>query len=131
MPDAAAARAKIAEALPGLVEAAGKIAKGELVSGACKGPGFLTIINGMMVKRMENAKGWGTTEACTSCSTCVKACPVNNLSLDDSGKVIFAGSCVSCYSCIHRCPTNAMHIQGKTEKHGQYRAPQFDPSWIG
>ena len=57
MPNAAAIRAKIAEALPGLVEAAGKIAKGEPVSGACKGPGFLTIINGMMIKRMENAKG--------------------------------------------------------------------------
>ncbi|MDD5806971.1 MAG: EFR1 family ferrodoxin [Eggerthellales bacterium] len=131
MPDAATAQAKIREALPGLVEAAGKIAKGEPVSGACKGPGFLTSINGMMIKRMENAKGWGTTEACTSCGTCVKVCPVNNLSLDDAGKVIFAGSCVSCYSCIHHCPTNAMHIQGKTEKRGQYRAPQFDPSWIG
>lgn len=46
---------------------------------------------------------------CINCGKCVKACPVQNITLKD-GKFRFGGHCLGCTACSFNCPTNAINI---------------------
>jgi len=51
------------------------------------------------------------TDACTSCGTCVRVCPVNNIGIVD-GRPIWRHRCEQCFACVHFCPTEAIQIPG-------------------
>jgi ferredoxin len=57
------------------------------------------------------AKRWGkdlqTTEACTSCGWCAKACPCGNIAMKDT-KPVFAVKCNQCMRCVYGCPSKAI-----------------------
>ena len=47
-------------------------------------------------------------EKCIGCGTCVGACPVEAIKIDDDGKaVINAEKCISCGTCSAVCPVGA------------------------
>jgi ferredoxin len=51
------------------------------------------------------------TEACFSCGTCVSLCPVEAISIDKDGSVVFdREKCVgsTCSACVDACPTRAI-----------------------
>ena len=49
---------------------------------------------------VDNAK-------CTACSSCVEACPVEAIKVNDHA-VINDGECLECGACIGECPTGAI-----------------------
>jgi ferredoxin/flavodoxin len=49
-----------------------------------------------------------TTDACTLCGTCVKHCPVSNISEVDK-KIRFGKKCIWCMRCIYSCPRKAIY----------------------
>jgi len=51
------------------------------------------------------------SEICTGCGSCVRACPVQRLTLADGKSVAKAGSapaCIHCYECVRWCEQRAM-----------------------
>jgi len=61
-------------------------------------------------------------ERCTSCGTCVKVCPVQNIALAE-GRPVWSHRCEQCMACIHLCPVQAIQAGRKTETRGRYRHP--------
>lgn len=52
------------------------------------------------------------TEACVGCGSCVKLCPMDNLSMKE-GKAVSGDRCTMCYRCINKCPKQAITLLGK------------------
>ena len=50
-------------------------------------------------------------EKCTKCGKCTKACPMNNLKIEESIKQL--GKCTMCYRCLNLCPNEAITLIGK------------------
>jgi len=61
-------------------------------------------------------------DRCTSCGTCVKVCPVENIRLEE-GRPVWLHHCEQCMACIQLCPTEAIQAGKKTEKRGRYHHP--------
>ena len=81
------------------------------------------------VKNYEFPTGAGITDkitiskSCTSCGTCTKVCPMNNIRINGSVPE-FGKNCISCGGCLQNCPSNALHhIQEKSS--ARYRNPHI------
>jgi len=63
-------------------------------------------------------------DSCNGCSTCYKACPVQNIKMFDS-RPIFETHCEMCFACINLCPKKALSY-GKMKKKNlvSYRHPE-------
>jgi ferredoxin len=46
---------------------------------------------------------------CTSCGTCVDACPVDAITMPDKAKVD-AETCTECGVCVDECPVDAITL---------------------
>ncbi len=71
-------------------------------------------------------KGFTAEETCTSCGTCAKVCPVQNISLEN-GRPVWQHRCELCCACLHFCPVEAIQLgmmQG-TKGRGRYRHPDL------
>jgi heterodisulfide reductase subunit A len=55
-------------------------------------------------------------EACTACEACVKICPENAITMENSLPVINEIMCSGCGACIPACDVNALDQQGLTDK---------------
>lgn len=45
---------------------------------------------------------------CVGCESCVSACPVSAISVNDGKASVDAGTCVDCGSCVSTCPVSAI-----------------------
>ncbi|MFC1606808.1 DUF362 domain-containing protein [Candidatus Latescibacterota bacterium] len=48
------------------------------------------------------------SDECTSCATCVDACPSEAISEGDGKYVIDPEECVDCAACVDECPVEAI-----------------------
>ncbi len=70
----------------------------------------------------HKAKKFTVTSACTSCGTCVKVCPADNIDLV-KGRPVWKDQCEVCCGCIHLCPAGAIQSGPRTAKRLRYRNP--------
>lgn len=52
------------------------------------------------------------SDKCVGCGSCVKLCPMDNLSMNE-GKAVASDRCTMCYRCINKCPKQAITLLGK------------------
>jgi ferredoxin len=82
-------------------------------------------VNQGWLKRVhENDHKYFVEEQCNSCGTCVKVCPVDNITLEH-GIPTWHHHCEECRACIHHCPQMAIQINAKTKKQGRYIHPEI------
>ena len=51
------------------------------------------------------------TQNCEGCSTCIKWCPVNAMSLSDKKSAIDYVRCIGCGVCVSKCPKNSISLR--------------------
>lgn len=51
------------------------------------------------------------SDACVGCGTCVRVCPMRNITMED-GRPVAHGNCTMCYRCISLCPERAITLLG-------------------
>ena len=49
-------------------------------------------------------------EKCTGCETCVEACPLKIISLEDNKAMVDEELCVECSCCLEECPEEAISL---------------------
>lgn len=82
-------------------------------------PPFFQNVHGM-------DKAFSVSDACTSCGTCAKVCPVGNITLAND-RPAWQHHCEYCCACLHFCPVEAIQLnvfQGTTGR-GRYRHPDL------
>ena len=67
---------------------------------------------------------FSVTGACTSCGTCTKVCPAENIVLEE-GKPVWQHRCEVCCACIHTCPAGAIQAGPRTAARQRYRNPSI------
>ncbi len=50
------------------------------------------------------------TSKCVGCETCVNACPVSAISMNDGKANVDAGTCIDCGTCVGECPVEAISL---------------------
>lgn len=73
-------------------------------------------------------KGWQAldytaTEACNGCGSCVKICPVENISLREK-RPYWGDDCANCFACLHWCPQKAIQLGEGKIKVRNYHHPK-------
>lgn len=56
-----------------------------------------------MAAKVDNA-------VCGGCETCVGACPVNAITMENGLAVINEAECIECGACVGECPCNAISL---------------------
>ena len=69
------------------------------------------------------ADAFRTTDACTGCGVCVRACMLNNVSLTD-GRPVWRKNCTHCMACICGCPQKAIEYGKKSVGKPRYQCPE-------
>ena len=78
-------------------------------------------------------------DKCTGCNTCVRVCPMDNISLlentdrsadrvqnTDKPVAHIGDNCTVCLACVHVCPQQAIRTNGQeARKERQYRHPDI------
>lgn len=49
------------------------------------------------------------TSACGGCESCVGACPVNAITMEN-GVAVISDECIECGACVGECPCNAISL---------------------
>jgi ferredoxin len=75
------------------------------------------------------AENFHTTGKCNGCGTCVRICPVGNISMKDK-KPEWGRTCEHCVACIQWCPARAIDYEKKTQKRERYHHPEINLSDI-
>lgn len=88
--------------------------------------GFLSgFVNKGFTGYMCSAKSYVVSDECISCGKCVGLCPLNNVTMSESGKPVFGKKCINCFACLQYCPKQAINIPNKTENHGRYTCKEW------
>jgi len=63
-------------------------------------------------------------DACQSCQTCVKVCPVGNIKMENN-KPVWQHHCEHCVACISWCPQMGIQYGGDTKYRRRYQNPRI------
>lgn len=64
------------------------------------------------------------TDACVSCGSCEKICPVSNIRLEHH-KPQWQNHCQECLACLHACPAQSIEFGSRTAGKRRYRHPRI------
>lgn len=78
-----------------------------------------TIVNPLFYLTSVSARGFYSTNDCTSCGKCAKLCPLNNIAIADR-KPHWGQSCTHCMACICGCPSEAIEYKNKSKGKPRY-----------
>ena len=78
-----------------------------------------TVINPVFYRYMVTAKGFYSTDKCTSCGKCAQSCSLNNVKLVE-GRPEWGKDCTHCMACICGCPTSAIEYKNSTQGKTRY-----------
>ena len=74
------------------------------------------------ILKMASAKDFHVSDACISCGSCERVCPLGNVSLQN-GKPVWGAQCTHCMGCISVCPKKAIDYGKKTQDRNRYYLP--------
>jgi len=78
------------------------------------------ILRSLFNRFLVTDKYFHTTKNCIRCKRCVRGCPLNNITTDSEGKIIWKHeNCTGCLRCYHRCPSIAIQFGWFTKNKGQ------------
>lgn len=75
-----------------------------------------------IIPNFNSVENFSINDKCTSCGTCIKVCPRNNLSINKelkNSKPTYGDTCEYCLACINLCPQKAIKL--KKEKNPDAR----------
>ena len=49
-------------------------------------------------------------EKCTGCGSCVEACPVDAIKVENDKAIINNDECIDCGTCVDECPEEAISL---------------------
>lgn len=78
-----------------------------------------SIVNPLFYSTCVSAKGFYSTNDCSSCGKCAKLCPLNNIEIAE-GKPHWGESCTHCMACICGCPNEAIEYKDKSKGKPRY-----------
>jgi MinD superfamily P-loop ATPase len=67
-------------------------------------------------------KNFRVTDACNSCGTCEKVCPVGNIAITDK-RPKWLHKCEQCFACLQWCPKEAIQCGKGAEGRKRYHNP--------
>lgn len=74
-----------------------------------------SVIYPWFVRHSMNPKYFHVDDGkCVSCGRCAKACPMDNISYDESGRPVWGKECAFCTACYHVCPAHAVQWRKAT-----------------
>lgn len=84
------------------------------------------LLHSIMAPRFAHADDTFAVEAhCTSCGTCVRVCPVNDIVLSEEGTPQWLGHCEQCFACMQWCPVNAIRTERFIANRRRYHHPDI------
>lgn len=84
------------------------------------------MINRVWVRNVHSRdKRFLATGACTSCRTCEKVCPVDNITVAAEKRPVWHHRCEQCFACIQFCPASAIEFGKKTTGKRRYHHPDI------
>ena len=84
---------------------------------------YLAAYKPFMKKIPSIDKKFTRNSHCVSCMTCVKICPVNNITADEGKNLQWQHHCEACLACLQFCPQEAISYEGKSESRRHYHNP--------
>lgn len=81
------------------------------------------VVNRVFYPLFVKADAFYATDACVGCGKCVKACVLNNVSLQE-GRPIWGRNCTHCMACICGCPVEAIEYGKKSQGKPRYQCPE-------
>lgn len=79
------------------------------------------VVYPVFTRFMMSGRPLHASDACVGCGACVSACPMENITLTDTGIPQWGGNCALCLGCYHVCPHHAVAYGNRTARKGQYR----------
>lgn len=67
-----------------------------------------------------DTRKWHSTDACTGCGACARACPAGNIAMVGR-RPQWGTDCLSCCACFHVCPEGSVQYGRITRRMGQYK----------
>lgn len=117
------ATAKVQKTLQQLPTIAESIKQREIKTEVCRGKMAWMktyVLRPLFNRFLVTDKYFFTSKNCIQCKRCVRACPLNNITTDEKGKIVWKHeSCTGCLRCYHRCPSHAIHFGKFTKNKGQ------------
>ena len=93
--------------------------------------------NNNRIKRKKLSVVYTNEAACRDCYRCIRACPVNAISMVNEQAQVIQEKCISCGVCINECPQDAKMYRREIEKVSLYLkqgiplAFSIAPSFVG
>lgn len=70
-------------------------------------------------------KKFFATDACTSCGTCGRICPADNICVEKGQHPVWLHRCEQCFACLQFCPASAVQFGKKTTGKRRYHHPDI------